>query len=544
MYKWSTLVLLLLGGANLLAQHEHGQAAQKPGMLLPGMGRHNHPIKTSNPEAQRFFNQGLTLVFGFNHEEAVKSFQRASELDNQAAMPLWGIAYALGPNINMDVDPEREKAAYEAVQKALALSKDAPETEQAYIQALSKRYSDDPKADLKALAVQFANAMREVTKRYPDDLDAATLFAESMMDLNPWKLWTKDRKPAEGTLEIVAVLESVLKRQPDHIGANHYYIHAVEASPNPERALPSADRLGRLVPGAGHLVHMPGHIYMQLGDFETVARTNTAAAEADRRYMDIAGARNTMYSAMYYTHNLHFLLVARVAQGRYAEARRLGEEIVQNVRPVAEQVPMVQPFLAMPMFVDMRFHQWDKLLGSPAPDQKLVMLVALWHFGRAAAFAGKGDAKKATAEKQEFETNLAKVPTDWPWGVNEMKTVMDLAKAELAARIAEASGDRDATIARWKEAVAAQDLVPYDEPPDWYYSVRESLGAVLLKASRFEEAEAVFREDLRLNPRSPRSLFGLLEAVKAQKKSGVEWIQPQFDSAWQYAERPLKVTDL
>jgi tetratricopeptide (TPR) repeat protein len=538
-------VLLVFAALPLFAQHEnHGGPQSKAGMLLPGLGSHQHPISTSNPEAQRFFNQGLTLVFGFNHEEAVRSFKRAADLDRKAAMALWGVALALGPNINMDVDPEREKAAYDAVRKALALSKGAPPIEQSYIQALAKRYSNDPKADLKALAVEYANAMRELTKRYPDDLDAATLFAESMMDLNPWKLWTKNGKPAAGTLEIVAVLESVLRRKPDHIGANHYYIHAVEASPNPERALPSADRLAALTPGAGHLVHMPGHIYIQLGDYETVARTNQAAAEADRRYMKLAGAEQTMYGAMYYTHNLHFLMVARAAQGRYTDAKKLAGEIASNVAPVAEQMPMVQPFLAMPMFVDMQFHRWDSILAAPQPDSKMALLTALSHFGRASAYVAKADLGRARTEQQKFIGALTQVPQDLPWGVNQIGPVMDLAKAELAARIAEAQGDRTAAIERWKSAAAAQDAIPYDEPPPWYYNVRESLGGLLLRAGRHAEAEAVFRENLRLNPRSPRSLFGLLEAVKAQKKAGAEWLQPQLDSAWKHAEVKLSIADL
>lgn len=541
----ATTLLLLTAALQLYAQHEsHGQPQSKPGMLLPGLGSHKHPIATSNPGAQRFFNQGLTLVFGFNHEEAVRSFQRAADLDPKAAMPLWGIALARGPNINMDVDPEHEKAAYDAVQKAVALAKGAPAIEQAYIQALVKRYSNDPKADLKAMAVDYANAMRELTKQYPDDLDAATLFAESLMDLNPWKLWSKDGTPADGTLETVAVLESVIKRKPDHIGANHYYIHAVEASPNPERALPSADRLAALTPGAGHLVHMPGHIYLQLGDYETVARTNEAAAEADRRYMKMADAGQTLYGAMYYTHNLHFLMVARAAQGRYTDARKLAGDIAANVAPIAEQMPMVQPFLAMPIFVDLRFHRWDSILSAPEPDSKVVLLSALSHFARANAYAAKSDLVRAQAEQKKFESGLTKVPKEWPWGVNQMGPVMDLAKAELAARIAEAQGDSVGAIERWRAAVTAQDAIPYDEPPPWYYNVRESLGGLLLRAGRHTEAEAVFREDLRFNPRSPRSLFGLIEALKVQKKPGAEWLQPQLDSAWKQAEVKLTIANL
>src|SRR3972149_1064764 len=281
------------------AGHNHPSTDAKPAVLMSGLGEQHHPVSTKNPEAQRFFDQGLTLIFAFNHEEAVRSFKRAAELDPQLPMAYWGMALALGPNINLDVDPEREKAAYEAVQKALALSAKAPEQERAYIAALSKRYSIDPKADLKKLAVDYKNAMGELVKRYPDDLDAATLYAESMMDLRPWQLWNKNGTPVEGTEEIVTVLESVLKRNPNHIGANHYYIHSVEASPHPEIALPSAERLKTLVPAAGHLVHMPAHIYMRTGDYEAAVQANKAGAEADQAYIKSRGGEG-IYPIMYH----------------------------------------------------------------------------------------------------------------------------------------------------------------------------------------------------------------------------------------------------
>ena len=277
---------------------------------MSGLGSLHHPVTTTNPEAQRFFDQGLALVYAFNHDEAIRSFKRAAELDPKLAMAWWGIGLALGPNINLDVDPEREKAAYDAVQKALALAAGASENERAYIAALAKRYSIDPKADLKKLDADYKQAMGELVKAYPDDLDAATFYAESAMDLRPWKLWTADGKPAPGTEEIVAVLESVLRRNPNHPGAIHYYIHAIEASPNPERALAYAPKLGELMPAAGHLVHMPAHIYQRTGDYEAAAQSNRDAAAADRAYMESNGAQG-IYPLMYYSHNLHFLAIAR-----------------------------------------------------------------------------------------------------------------------------------------------------------------------------------------------------------------------------------------
>ena len=296
------------------AAHNTKDAKEPPAIHMPGMGTHHHPVSTTNPEAQKFFDQGLRFVFAFNHEEAIRSFKRAAELDPKLAMAHWGIGLALGPNINLDVDPEREKAAYEAAQKAQSLKAHASEHERAYLDALVTRYSIEPNADLKKLAVDYKNAMAEVVKRYPDDLDAATLYAESAMNLRPWKFWTADGKPAEGTEEIVATLESVLRRDPNHIGAIHYYIHAVEASNTPERALAYAPQLPTLVPGAGHLVHMPAHIYARTGDHEAAALSNKYAARVDEAYMKARGGGG-FYPAMYYSHNLHFLAIAESMTG-------------------------------------------------------------------------------------------------------------------------------------------------------------------------------------------------------------------------------------
>src|SRR4051812_18594419 len=283
-----TLAFFLTITSNILAQNNLGGMSmpveEKPATLMTGLGSFHHAVSTTNAEAQKFFDQGFTLLYAFNHEAAVRSFKRAAELDPQMAMAHWGIALALGPNINLDVDPEREKAAYDAVQKALSLSAAAPANERAYINALSKRYSTDPQADLRKLAVDYKNAMGALVKQYPDDLDAATLYAESAMDLRPWQLWTHDGKPAEGTEEIIAILESVLRRNPNHIGAIHYYIHAVEASPNPERALAYVAKLPAQIPAAGHLVHMPAHIYMRTGDYQAAALSNKKAAQADETY--------------------------------------------------------------------------------------------------------------------------------------------------------------------------------------------------------------------------------------------------------------------
>src|SRR6266481_8986940 len=343
------IALILLLCTTIFAQQVDMKmaAGEKPVTIMPGLGSLHHAVSTTNPEAQRFFDQGLSLVFAFNHAEAIRSFKRAAELDPQMAMDWWGVALALGPNINQEVDLAHEEAAYDAAQKALALAKDKPEGERAYIEALDKRYSLDPKSDLKKLAVTYKNAMGELSRKYPDDLDAATLYAESMMDLRPWQLWNADGKPAEGTEEIVAVLESVLKRNPNHPGAIHYYIHTVEASPNPDRALAYASRLAQLMPMAGHLVHMPAHIYERVGDYPAAARSNAEAAAADEAYFKATGMHG-VYS-MYYVHNLDFLAIARSMQGRYRDALDASMKLVDFTRPMIKDMPMFEPILAKPI---------------------------------------------------------------------------------------------------------------------------------------------------------------------------------------------------
>ncbi len=544
-------LLALLGGPVSAGEHDMARPAA-PARVMAGLGEHRHPIATANPEAQRFFDQGLNLVFAFNHDEAVRSFARAAALDPKAAMPQWGIALALGPNINLDVDPERERAAYEAVQKALALAPRAPAHERTYVEALARRYSNDPKADLKALAVDYKNAMGELVRRHPDDLDAATLFAESAMDLHPWQLWQADGTPTEGTEEILAVLESVLRRDPLHPGANHYYVHAVESSPHPERALPSAARLETLVPGAGHLVHMPAHIYMRTGDYLRAARANERAVETDRAYVGEGG--HEMYALMYYTHDFHFMAAAYAMAGRGAAAKRAAEEVVATTRTntppdVSELGPvgvgMVDLFLATPTFVALRFHDWAAVLAAPAPDQALPVTSALAHFARGMALAATGKTRDARSEREALEAARLALPPDSTFGFSRGADALELAGAILDARLVEAGGKAADALPHWQHAVAVQDRLAYDEPPDWYYPVRESLGGALLRARRPAEAEAVFRADLERNPRNPRSLFGLAESLAAQKKAAdAVWVRSAFESAWRDADMQLRIADL
>ena len=542
----SIVVLALMLNVQVAqGQHQHpGAPAEKPAMLLPGMGELQHPISTTNPEAQKFFDQGLTLVFGFNRPEALRSFKRAAELDARAIMPHWGIALASGPHINMDGDMDVDgKAGYEAIQKARSISRGAPEHERAYVEALAKRFSSDSKADQQALARDYAKAMAELTKLYPDDLDAATLYAEALMVLSRWKWWSSDGKPGEGTAEAVNALESVLRRNPLHPGANHYFLHAVEMSPSPERALPSAARLMGVVPGIGHLVHMPGHIFMRLGDYELAAFTNDRAVAADQEYMKLTGVEPNVYTLGYYSHNIHFVAMANAAQGRFEDAKRAADLLAANAAPAVKVMPMMADyFMPVQLYVLLRFQKWDDILKSSAPDQQLYYLGTLWRYARASAFAAKGKKQDALNEQRLFEEARKKIPADAMLSFNLAQNVAKVAAAVLDARLA---NDDRAAIEHWRRAVAAEDTLAYDEPPTWYYPVRESLGGALLRTGQAAQAEMVFRDDLKRNPRNPRSLFGLMESLKAQKKTAqADWVRREFENAWKRAQVQLRIEDL
>ena len=543
------ITILFLLSVFLVDAQQHdarAPAAEKPATLMTGLGRLHHPIATRSAGAQQFFDQGLTLVYGFNHEEAVRAFRRAAELDPASPMPHWGIALALGPNINLDVDPGREKAAYEEAQRARTLAASAPAGERAYVDALVKRYSNDPNADLKALAVQYTDAMRDLIRQYPDDLDAATLYAESLMDLHPWQLWSADGKPTEGTEEIVAALESVLYRDAMHIGANHYYIHAVEASRTPDRALASAKRLETLVPAAGHLVHMPAHIYMRTGDYEGAVTSNAKAAEVDRAYIKAQGA-DGVYPSMYYNHNLDFLASAAMMAGQFKEAKQAAGMVVANATPMIAQMPMLEPFGAKTMYVLLRFARWDEVLALPQPDAKHALLTALSHFGRGVAQAARGNAADAETERAAYADSRKAIAPDSDWGYNKAKDMLAITDAVLDAWIARAKHDDAASIDAWRVAVLKEDMLSYDEPPDWFYPTRESLGAALFRAKQFERAEQVFRDDLTRNPNSGRSLFGLWQTLRTTRKgpakAAVAAVEKRFRDAWRHADTPLRLAD-
>src|SRR5207253_2440149 len=361
------LTLLLCGA--LSAQDHANHAQSRPVTMVSGLGDLHHPVSTSNAEAQKFFDQGLRFIYAFNHDEAARSFGHAAELDPKLAMAYWGVAEAVGPNYNDPASDDRFKQAHEAIQKAVDLSANASPVEKAYVQAIALRFPGG-NADRRQAAEAYHDAMREVAKKFPDDLEAATLFAESGMDLHPWGLWQKDGTPLEGTNEIIATLESVIKRDPNHLGAVHYYIHAVEASPSPERALAGANRLAALAPSAGHIVHMPAHVYIRTGDYDAAIRTNEAAARADEAYIQSSGAQG-IYPGMYYSHNLHFIAIAASMDGDFAQAKQAADRLAAHVQPIIHDMPMLEGFLTIPTAVLVRFEKWDDLLKSPQPDANL-----------------------------------------------------------------------------------------------------------------------------------------------------------------------------
>ncbi len=543
-------LLMTMSGAAFPAaaqQHDHAAASGASAVCTAnGFGKVHHPVKTSNPQAQRLFEQAMALDYGFNHSQAEQCFHRAAELDPKMAMAYWGIALVLGTNYNMPVDDAREKLAYENVQKALALSANGPRNERDYIQALAKRYTDQPNPDYERLEAAYHDAMREVYQSYPDDLDAATLFAESGMNLHPWQLYDREGQPAPDTDEIVAVLESVLKRDPNHVGANHFYIHAVEASTHPEVALPSALRLAGLAPTSGHLVHMPSHIYIRTGDHESGEKTNVAAVRVDDAYFAIAHPQG-VYPLMYYTHNLHFMAAENAFLGNYSASLQAARRAQEHVAPNVKEMGMLDPFYSLPLQIMVRFHRWNDIMAVPQPEPSQPVTTVAWHYARALAAANTSKLDQAQSELAALRAAapaMAKIPLNTT-GPHNSQVIPQMMSEIVEARLAMAQQHNDTAIAHLQRAVSLEDTLDYAEPPDWLAPTRESLGAALLQTGKAAQAEAIFREDLKRNPRNPRSLFGLAEALKAEGRiAEATTVQQQFLRAWRKADRKLTISDL
>jgi tetratricopeptide (TPR) repeat protein len=514
----------------------------KGAQRLDGLGAYSRKVTTSSPEAQAWFDQGLNLIYGFNHDEAVRSFAKAAEIDPACAMCYWGAVAALGPNYNMPAMEQRWQVLWNALQSAQQHAAQGTPAEQALIVALGKRYAGPapvPADKMQPFNDVYANAMRDVAKQYPADDDAQVFFAEALMTANPWKLWSNDGKAAPGTDEIVATLERVIARNPMHPGANHYFIHAVEASPHPEKALAAADRLAALMPGAGHIVHMPAHIYQRVGRYADASAANIGGARADAAYVDTAKPPDWMYySGMYFTHNYQFLGYSEAMRGRSAAALQAMHEM--RSRLTDESLHMgagLDWYAAEPWFVMERFGRWQDILATPAPDPKLFGLSAAYRYARCAAFAATGRIDAALAEKAKLDAIAMATPADAPAGLNKARDLIAVASAIATAHIAAAQGRRSDAIAALHDAVAKEDKLDYDEPADWFIPVRHLLGAELLHERRAKEAEQVYREDLLRHPENGWALYGLAQSLKAQGKARqAAAVERRFAQAWKDAD--------
>ena len=502
--------------------------------LYKDLGSHHKRISTKVPAAQQYFDQGLRFVYGFNHAEAIRSFVHAATLDPNCAMCYWGIALAYGPHVNAPMDRASGVAAYETVQKALSLKSHASAHERAYIDALAQRYEADPPTDRAGLDMSYSHAMAKVAKTYPKDLDAATLYAESLMDLRPWNYWRPDGTPYPGTTEIVRELERVLSASPQHPGACHYYIHAVEAV-NPKAAVPCAERLARLMPGEGHMVHMPAHIYIRVGRWNDAIRANQHAIHSDEVFIEGQHPMG-VYPLAYYPHNIHFLAFAATMAGRSSQAIEAATTLTSKVNlDAARQVGMLQEMLPYHALTLTTFGKWDEVLAQPLPPADIRFSYAMASYARGVAHAAKGE----WAEAQAALDTVTAADAGTGDGV-EGKTALSIAAHALSGEIATRHGDLEAGIAHFREAAKIEDAGLYFEPPKWYYPIRHSLGAALMKAGRHAEAEKVYREDLRRFPENGWALFGLAEATRAQgKKDDAAAIDARFRKAWPDADVTL-----
>jgi tetratricopeptide (TPR) repeat protein len=510
--------------------------------LFGGLGGHSRKVTTASPEARRYFDQGLAFLYAFNHDEAIRSFRRAAELDPKCAMAFWGVAVANGPHINNPVVPEdRAKAAWDALAQAKAKAAATSPVERALIDALASRDAWPPPEDRKPLEQAYADAMRAVWKAFPKDADVGALFAESLADLRPWDLWMPDGKPQPGTEELVATLESVLSQDPRHPLANHLMIHALEASPHPERADRAADALRDLQPGLGHMVHMPSHIDVRRGRWQQAIDANAKAIEADRRYT-ARSRRPQGFYRLYMAHNHHMLAYGAMMSGQSALALRTIREMVADIPlDFFRSNAWADGFMAMPLEVLMRFGKWDEILAEPAFPDFVPISRALRHYARAVAYAAKGGLEAARKEQEAFLETRARVPKEASFGNNSGSDVLDVAEHLMEGEILYRSGRKDEGVAALREAVSREDRLRYDEPPDWIQPVRHALGAALLQAGRFAEAETVFRADLARLPGNGWGLYGLQRALQLQEKAAeAAATERQLDTVWQRADLEIK----
>jgi tetratricopeptide (TPR) repeat protein len=541
--------LALLGAPSARAQsgpshkhYEESPEASKPsptGQLAPrllSLGSHTFKVTTRSKQAQLFLNQGLNLAYGFNHAEAGRAFREAARLDPQCAMAYWGQALVLGPNINAAMEAGNEPVARELALKALSLKSRSSPREQALIEALSERYSGRAE-DRAARDKAYAAAMRSVSQRFPEDLDIATLYVESMMDLRPWNYWMPDGTPYEGTAEIVALTESIIRRNPKHPGALHLYIHLMEANA-PEKAERAADTLLPLMPGAGHMVHMPSHIYQRVGRYADAVASNERAALADEDYITQCRAQG-LYPMAYYPHNVHFLWFAATMDGRGRLAIDSARKVASKVSDQAlQELPLLAGFRVVPYYALTRFARWEEMLNEPAPPAGNLYLTGSWHYARGLAFVAKGQLEEAERELAELRRIAGDKGLDFAlFSPNTAASILAIAPEVLGGELAAARKDYDAALAHLARAVRLEDGLVYTEPSEWHFPPRHALGAVLLAAGRPREAETVYWEDLRRNPENGWALFGLAQALEAQGRSDqAAIVRRRFEKAWARAD--------
>jgi len=530
------LVALFLVSCN---KEETGKAP-----LFNNLGTLHFPITTRSELAQKYFNQGIILAYGFNHEEAFRSFEEVARLDSNCAMAYWGMAYVLGPNINLPMDAGVVHTAYEAIHKAILLLDDETQKEKDFVMALSERYSSEAMEDRTPLDQAYSDAMRNLSSKYPDDLDASTMFAESIMDLHPWDYWLKDGTAQPWTPDLLAVLESVIEKNPDHHGANHLYIHVVEASKNPYRGLPSANKLRFLAPGAGHLVHMPAHIYIRTGKYHEGSLANIRAVKSDEEYINQCNQQG-FYPLSYYPHNYHFLWATATLEGDSKTA--IDAALKTSQKPPDSLMDVcgyqtLQHFAAIPLYAFVTFGKWDEIINYERPSEERPYILAVWHYARSMAFIAKenlAEAEKEIVELERYRTNQS-VEELLIWGFNSAGILVNIA-AEVARGELEAKRKNYSdAISHLKKAVEYKYSLRYDEPPTWFYPCRQNLGAVLIEAGKYKEAEKVYRENLEEIPDNGWGLFGLHQALLKQGKTDeAAEVEKKFNEAWKYSDIDL-----
>lgn len=513
--------------------------------LFEGMDNIHYPVTTTSKLAQGYFNQGLLLAYGFNHAEAARSFQEAARQDPDCAMAYWGLAWVLGPNYNAGMEPDVLPRALEAVAQAkLRLHKATPK-EQALIRAVAARYPPTADEDPTPFYEAFADAMRAVMQQYPDDADIAAIAAEALMDLHPWDLWDKNGQPKPWTPEIIAIGDKVLALHPNHPQGLHLQMHIMEASPNPEKVLHHADALRYLVPGSGHLTHMPSHMYINTGHYHEGALANERAVKIDSAYVESCHAAG-IYPLAYYPHNWHFLAACAALEGRgkraLEAARYMADYTVDQELMRDPSMATLQHYYSIPWYILVKFEQWDDILAEPQPDSVLVYPRIIWHYARGMALCGKNNAAAARRELaaiQLLEPHES-LKTMTIWEINNALDLVHIAQSVLEGEIAFRSGDLASAIRWYRAAVEQEDALNYNEPPDWFFSVRHPLGRVLLAAGKYAEAEQVFRDDLRELRENGWALLGLHHSLLQQgKTTEAQLVKKRFDTAWKWADAPL-----